>query len=356
MVVRSGSQHAVLFAVVIAVVIPPCVSLGDTGLLEEARAANQATLESIRTLACRITITSPVSPLGEAMPTSTADYWWSAGASRVEVRTGGHTDNSVLRDGTRRSLWRRRGSDGRETVQFSIRRTSPNEAHRPFDAWQLGMLKLCGPQGCPLALNELLEGPHQLGSVKGETQNGREFVVVGLTIEVIPNEFADYEFWFEAQRNYLASKRTRRHGEQRGETKVLSFREVAPTIFFPEKVETTSHNKNKLVHHQIVEFSNIRVNETLPERIFELTIPPGAFVRDEILDKEYSVDAGGKETGQAKALAKVMPLPIGSSHPQATTEEPKPLSRWILPGSLGMLGVAVAFWLFRRWRTAKEID
>ena len=130
------------------------------------------------------------------------------------------------------------------------------------------------------------------------------------------------------------------------------------------ETDTKLYRDGKVVLHDVVTFSEIRVNEPLPPNIFDLPIPPNATVVDHIQDRHYKVDANGKAVGEERPVDKFMPLPAGSGQrpvsPQgspvvalfATTTEPQPVTRWIVYGFLVLLAVAGSFWYFRRLRAA----
>jgi hypothetical protein len=349
LVLPSALAHAVLL-------ISPLCSPGADELLEEIRAANESAIQSMHTIACRVTTSSPTTPLGQPTPEATADYWWSAGSSRVREQGTGGTRESVFHDGIRRMLSRGKATDGREVLQFSISRRVPDQPHRPFDARHLALFTLAAPDRRFLTLDQLLNGPHKLRHVKRMVVEGQEFAVVAHAIELMPDQFGDFEVWFDPRANYLACKLIGTFpGLVQRESKVIRFREAAPAVYFPEHVETRFHTKEKLTNHQIIHFSNIRVNQPLPPRIFELVIPPGAQVLDSIQDKEYRLDANNKQVGAARALVKFPPLPAGTTRPTETTVEPKPWTHWIVPFSLGILGVGACLWLIRRWRSSVSV-
>lgn len=329
-------------------------SRGADDLLEEVRAGNKSSLESIRTLFCRVTKSSPTA-MRVRLPT-TVEYWWAAGSSRVVLPAGERFSESVIYDLTMKTLSRRPTTSGQQQDHVLIVPVEPDQPNSEFDPWGCGLLKLWGPKGCPLTLDEILKRPHKLrGGVERETADGRESMVVNLSMELQPDVFGDFRIWFDPQTNYLARKLTLNLSGSASklparESEVLRFVEVAPAVYFPEHVETRFHKDGQLTHHDVVTFSEIRVNAPLPPNIFEFAIPPGATVLDKIQDKEYSVDAKGNPVGPGRPLAKVAPLPLGAVA-AATTHEPQPLTHWILPASVVALLVTGGFWFFLKWRS-----
>ena len=361
MTLRNSFRRFVFVAALAAIFVRPTHAHGADELLEEVRAGNQAALDSIQTLYCRVTTSYPVTPMGRVIPEKTAEYWWTAGSFRLRTKMeSGFTESVRLADGTGRALAKGRDQQGREFVQFSMRRSDPDKRTNAFDPWSLGLLKLPGPNVTSLTLDRLLKVPHKLGEVKRETVDGRELICVGMQIDLSADSVGHFTHCFDPERNYLAcqvnaafSGSSADVNRNRRETKVLSMRKVAPNIYFPEHVESQSHEEDKLVSHEIAKITDIRVNQPLPPDIFELPIPPGAHVLDYIEDKEYKLDAQGKQVGPTRVPAKGPPPQATQKRATATTDEPKPLSRWIAPASLAILGVAGVLWFVRRWRMTR---
>jgi hypothetical protein len=328
-----------------------CEARGNEALLDEVLAGNRASLDTIRTLRCQITIAEPVMPEGvPARPARAAEYWWADNASRHETVTSEASFTSVLRDGVLETLSKLKPAPNLNPLQFKRRALAPHEPHRPYDAWELGMLKLCGPRGFPLALEELIREGHAVKRVEQTSHNGREVVVVEFTITVNENLTGDFEVYFDPAFNYLACKRVSKYpGEKRRETIVHRFRECAPTLYFPEYLETHYHQAGALIHHQTVEFKNVRINEPIPASVFDLSPPPGAYVRDAIANQEYEVDDRGNR-GRTKAPVDVTALPRSSSEFSAPTpSEPRVRTWWIVGVcSIALLVAGIGIWLYRR--------
>ena len=136
--------------------------------------------------------------------------------------------------------------------------------------------------------------------------------------------------------------------------KVVRFKEVVPSIFFPEQVEFRNSGGDGPDSTIVVSFSNIRINQPLPPDVFDFpTIPAGARVVDDIKAESYIADAhGNPKSGTVETLVRLPPIPAGSAQPTESVDEPKSLTRWILPGSLAVLALAGGLWLFRKWRPA----
>lgn len=354
---RASCVAAVLASILTLGCLCPQAARGESELLDEILAGNQSTLSGIRTLACRMVVTTPVQPKGMLQrPPRAAEYWSSEGVSRVRLTSDAGETNSVQRDGALRQLFLPRTRSTENPAVFSIRAVAPHQPHGAYDAWKLGLLKLCGPRGFPLTLQELVEGKHELRRIEHDVVDGRDLVVAGFTVQVSDDVAGEFDIWFDPKLNFLARKRIATFaGDNRRETNVLRFREVLPAVYFPEYVETRHFQMGELVEHQTVEFFDIRINSPLPSDWFELSIPGGAHVHDAIADKEYDTDSRGIQVGVARSLPKGTPLPLGLAQSAGpTSHEPLPWARWIVPGSLIVLVVGVALWIYQRWRLGHE--
>ncbi|MBC7853064.1 MAG: hypothetical protein IAF94_06485 [Pirellulaceae bacterium] len=336
-------------------------------LLEEVRAGNKAAIESIRTLSCRMTVASPISKLGPVTPT-TADYWSSMDSWRLRSPGGdaAYPAETVKHNFTIRTMYHRRSEASKVLY---IERATPDEMAHRFNVHGRGLLTLCGPAYSALPLEKLLLAEHKIRQITRQRHQGHECIVLRIWVPLTPEQSGEYEIWFDTEVNYLACKligdftRTTR-GKSRRESQVLRFTEAAPGIYFPVEADTKFYRDGKVTHHDVVTFSEIRVNEPLPPDIFDLPIPPSSTVVDHIQDRHYKVDANGKVVGEERPVDKLMPLGVASVVPPAspdgspavaqlaTTTEPQPVTRWIMYGFLALLTVTGGIWYFRRLRAA----
>lgn len=327
---------------------------GGDDLLAMARVGNQSACESIRTFKCRITTTR--TPQG-AKPHVTGQYWRSGDSIRIRSLIGNQYSDSVIDGMVTKSLSRRGDGAAPQEVQFTVSEAIPGQRHAWCDAWFLGLLSFPGPNGTAHTFAELLRKRHKIIGVNRRTEQGNEFIVVRLS-----NDVGEFAIWFDPQVNYLARKvvgiashSSPKPSTQRRESKVIRFREVAPTIYFPEEVECRFYSNESLNYMEVVKFSDVVVNEPLPAKIFELTIPPDARVFSTIEGVTYKVDANGKPVGPRDPLATIPPLPAGRSRPTVTAEEERGIVRWILWASLAILLVALPFWFYRKWRDRRGL-
>jgi len=340
-------------------------------LLAEVRAGNKAALDSIHTLSCRMNVANPVSTIPQSQM-SPVEYWQSGDSIRVRFADAFQLADSVRHNGVNRTSF-----VSQEKNVFSIRPVQSEQRMSRFDPYGSGLLTLFGTKGSPLPLEKILSQPHKIKGVSRQPLDGHDCVLVKMSFKFDGQATGDFEIWFDPQVNYLARRLTGDFSGSpdmppaRRESQVLKFVEAAPGIHFPAEAETKFLAGKKITEHQVVTFTDIRINQPLPAGIFELPIPPNSTVLDAIADREYKLDANGNESGPSRPLAKGMPTPSGkpglpgksgeptasapSSAPvsqRATTKEPEPMTRWVLYGLLTILAIVGGIWYVRRLRTA----
>lgn len=334
---------------VISVRACPASAADERELLDLVRSGHQAAIQSIHTLSCRVSLTSiPQGP--SASPTG--EYWRSSDSVRVRWHHGNESHDTVRDDFRIRSVTTTRTPGGHRTVRATV---GP-DTRQPLgmcDAWSLALLTFPGEQpGVVLTFDELLKKPNTLHRVDRQTDGVHELVHVDLE-----HDSARLEIWFDPRANYLPRRTIVTSAQPlsggkplRSEASVARFKEVAPTIYFPEKVEAQYYHDNRRVYAQVITFSDLRVNQSLPPDTFRLRFPSGARVADQFKGKAYKVGEDGNPLGGETDLATAPPLSAGAGPRSETQTEPQPLTRWILPTSLGILVLACCLWLARKWK------
>jgi hypothetical protein len=202
-----------------------------------------------------------------------------------------------------------------------------------------------------------------------KTIDGKEVIVVAVIFAgnaARPGTW-DVEVFFDPAVNYLVRKVVYTtpgpKGRIRQEQEVTQFKECAPGVFFPERAKgssglegTSANNDSALFNEFSVLFSDIHVNEPLPDDIVRFRYPDGIILSDAIRGTTYRVDSEGNRISDETPFGKIPPPPEGelaaSPLGTETREEPWPTTWWILPVSLGLLIFGSALYLVRRWRTS----
>lgn len=324
------------------------------GLLEEVRTAHQSSIAYIRSCSCDVSITYEPVPAGG---NESGKYWRSGETARCQCESKIGKDD-VLIQGDRLLCLNTYplGGRGYETSGTIIENKIPIKC----DVWTYGLLTFFGREKFRVSFDELLTQPHEIHSVKRVQEDGRELVYVDLS-----HGRARLGIWFDQQVNHLVRKMQietigAKDEKLRSVQNVVSFKEAAPGIYFPERVETRDKTGNRAAASMSVTFSNIHINEPLPPDIFKLKFPSGVFVSDLIQGKILKTNSKGEPKLQATdgqgnplSLSGAAPIPLaakqGERH-RVTQEETQSFTRWLLPISLGILASAALLWVLGKWR------
>jgi hypothetical protein len=208
----------------------------------------------------------------------------------------------------------------------------------------------------------MLEKASRVKRVEKIQFGGREAVEVKLEFGGIENGqgSAEVAIVFDPAVNFLVRKVTYDlmgggHSYHR-ELQVNQFRQVAPGVFFPERIEghATSDTGDIANNHSSV-LSEIQVNGRLPDRTFKLTYPRNVTVLDEVRGVTYKTGADGNRISPERPIKKVTRPPAqGSGIPAGSLSEsktePKSFARWILPLGIMALSFAGVIAIVRRRR------
>jgi hypothetical protein len=309
----------------------------------------------MRTFFCLTSLTfEPKPDFGE----QTGKCWRMGPKIRCQSRSG-KTTSDVLVVGSRRTSTDRvplhaGGSDTSGSI------SDARQVPISCEPWSYGLLTFYGRTTFRVTLTELLADVHRVHSVARVEVDGRALVYLDVS-----HDRARYEMWFDPDVNYLVRKMTFRLAGsgaegQRSEFAVSSFKEPAPGIFFPERVEAISYKEGKRKSSSVAKFSGIQINRPLPQGIFDLKFPPGIFVSDIVQGTVSKSDENGQPTlpaldkeGKPLRLATGAIVPSADSEDsgnRVTQEEPRPWTRWLFPIALGFIGLAGALWLIKKWR------
>lgn len=344
-----------LSPVAVTVLIASVGTEAEPEFLATGRAANRAAIESIHSFACRMTVTKTAA---QATSSVAAHYWRAGDKVRAKAQKNDRSLDVVVKDQKKYTLT----TIGGQTAQAFLNiLASQDEGVGEFDAWSLGMLTLTdrSPPHRLLFVNEYIEKYlRNIKRVAKKNEEGRDYLVVELTLGQTTQEL-----WLDPRANYLMARvmgTTTEKGDRpiktHGEKTVTRFSEIAPAVFFPERITSKYYTNDSLDFTEEVVFSDIVVNRPLPPGMFDLRIPAYTEVRDYIQDQQYKVDASGARIGPAREIPKLPPPVAGeAAGPQSETkEEPKSWTRWVLPSSLAILVIAGVLWLVRNRHDSRE--
>ena len=206
-------------------------------------------------------------------------------------------------------------------------------------------------------LSELL-AQGDIKTLKQVNDNGRDSVYV----DVRDANGWKYEIWIDPGTNYLARKLIRHRRLPNGqnsriEGEVLSFREVKPGVFFPDRVGQALFFGGDWFQKGKASLSNLQVNEAVAAGQFRHVFPVGTLVADVEKGTTYTIGPAGTPIHVAP-IASPPPSgppagPVGTATPPDADKD-----RWswrhLLLLSSGLVlaaGLIMMFWK-RRQRTA----
>jgi hypothetical protein len=323
------------------------------GLLETARAGHRCSTDLIQTFSCDLSIQYALNTLSK----EEACQCWRKGTS---IRYKGRESDLIVVDGTATSIGRRTLPTKAVVPAATICKDNGVSA---FNPWTCGLLAFTGDDKFAVSFDELLSQPHELHSVKRVSSEGREWVCVDLS-----HKQSRLEIWLGPHVNYMVGRVRERMFGSTGEVlvdhdkTVTGFREYSSGVFFPERVETRVHDAKQpglavdTTGTIVATFSNVAINQPLPEGTFEVHFPPGMRVADLIRGKVNLTDANGVpnlpvDDPVSFQLTRGRAIQLAPEAPETrvTQAEATPWTRWLLPaGSLLLLSVAAGVWLRRR--------
>lgn len=347
---------------------PPLRAQPERGqeLLDFVREAHRASRDAIQTCSCRVEYKGTIVPPGSKSPKEqlyTGRFWYSLDAVKAQVSNGGREreflwKDSILEGVTHAALGEKKGMGaGRQRAAY---RYQP-----PCDAWIRGRLVLNVPSTTEnVPFEQLVERATRVTDVRRQSIQGKEAIVVRLFFAEQGERTAwNVEIHFDPSVNYLIRKTVYVHanGPYRIEDEVVSFKECSPGLFFPERLVGRSGPEGNYNFNHTTVISEIRINQPLPENVFHLRYPEGVVFDDRIRGVRYRANSEGKPISPEEPLevGRVAVAPLGeepaSSRPMETQEEPRSMTRWILPISCGILAVGlIAAFVRRRHRSAAE--
>ncbi|MBM4072822.1 MAG: hypothetical protein FJ271_28425 [Planctomycetes bacterium] len=359
----------------------------NAAALEKVRAAHAATWKSIRSLSCEVQITH--SHLGRPVKVAPVRVkYWQRGESDGKSETIRCIEESDSRkldifiDGPVQWEFYRylgKASAGQKpggSIELRQDRLSPGASRFGYDPWELALFRfgrehlsfdefLVEPrERVRLKLHPTIDLQLQLRSVDiaelihigfSRTQSlNKDFVPIDPTI-VTASLRETVEFWFDPRVNYLIRKHLIRGLNAKEHAKnaakrhqgpfsfsgeivrtVTRFIEHQPGIFFPEAVKTERpHKKGEVTLSSLAVFSNVKINEPIPDEAFRFRFPPGILVTDHVTKKFGMTDAAGELTlppRDDKGVIATRPglKSVGAIEPPAPQprEEPMVWLRW----------------------------
>ena len=343
-----GSSYRIMVLFCICLATSPVVAADE--LLSDSLDRHQATMDSIRTFHCRVSVTHSPAP---SWGNESAEYWRNGNDFRCRSQAGRIVTDCLFRNGVTKQYTIDPMQPGAKETDGRI--TDKDMAYS-CDPWNYGQLSFYGQDRFRVGLKELLAAEGTKSSSRHVEKDGRKLVRIKVS-----HSRADMEIWLDPSVNYLARhvKTTSPFGE--GTATVESFQELAPGLFFPTKVlcEVVSGKDN---HKSVwtADFSNVAINGPLATDALAFRFPPNLLVGDSIRHGMFRTNSSGEPVlpaknsqGQPLTLSEAPQVPSalkdssGDVFTEATQEEPQSRLRWILPVAALFFAIAAVLWAVR---------
>jgi hypothetical protein len=312
----------------------------EPDLLALVVAGHRTAEESIQTLACTVK-----SELAHPVPQSTTlgQYWRSRDKARIHLETPSGTIDYYYfeRESEIREIARNR--KGTDQPEWLASRRAISRFQHPADAWY----KVFGSFST------------HLRSSKGTARAARERVdgrdCIRVTMQIAGG--GQSEFSFDVARNYLIRQKVivDKNARNINDPELVEWQ---PGVFFPTRIVGKNLDGRRVTHEGAVVFADLRVNEPIPESIFEMpTVPRGTRCEDYIVKEQYPIDSAwrkipGSQTEPIQTEAVIEPAPKDEAHKAQSAAEPGSWTRWIAPFCALTLAVSASIWLYRRRKAA----
>ncbi len=326
--------------------------------IPEALKLNQASRYSINSLSCSVKI---VDKSRQRESRFEGRYWRSGDLVRVDTSRPGVLDEVSI--ATREEVFIYQRLLPHADIA-AVRKPRTNNELGRCDAWPLSLLFLNIPGSLEHVPPERL---FELASDESISESGR---LVRLKFRKSDRFDKDWAcaVHFDQNANYMVDKLTYRCRFPGG-TEILREYEVSGffssgSLCFPSRVVYKVSADGKVTNVRTIEFTDIAMNQVIPEDVFQRRFPSGIVMNDDISNTWYRIDSSGNRTSQATprsaGLAAVVGQrgTVGPSHVPndpaeaelITRKESRPLSSLIGPISLVMLDVLLGIVVAARLR------
>lgn len=261
--------------------------------LDQVLHAHQASMAAVHSLSCTVNRTDSYPKEN----TVQLKYWRRGDLMRAhETRS----DNSAIADGLVKDSVAIRVSRNISIAGQPEEIGATREASRsPFftcdPPFELLQTFVRFPRfDAPLAT--FLSQKHNSLKLSARKEGGRDLIQIDLSMPNPVNAAShwDFEIWMDPGMNHQVRKLiTRIDGDDGGRTEreIIKFSEVTPGLFFPVESQLNQYQNGKVIAVIKTKVSDLKVNETIDDSVFELAIPVGASVTDKIAGSTYIVAA-----------------------------------------------------------------
>ena len=223
------------------------------------------------------------------------------------------------------------------------------------DLWMSALCVIHEPR---VTLDDLLGGDYTLESAEftgsGAKRRGRLSLASPTSGRLVITVDPSANYMIDKVESYHTSHHAGKKFEAKMVREVESFAEVAPGIFFPQKVKGSGGQNGRTDSTSVTTFSEVVVNQPIPASVFTLRFPPNVAVTDRIAGTTYQADVQGRPTSAVKKLGVYVPPspPAPSEIILPTLEEPSQ-PWWPYALAVAGAGVCASAWWVKRYQTMR---
>lgn len=307
---------------------------------DEVVASHDDSVRMIRTLSCRVTLTYTNIPFSD----ESAIVFWNPNSLRIKQISGNVKNDIYIANGIQKNqaITPKGIADFPRTIGNITNRDAPI----PCNPWTYALLTVAGTKNFRVSLKELISDPEaKVTSSKWEN---------GFHILQVDQPRKKLVVTLDPKKNFLISSL------QSGPVlnRVVEFVEPAPGIFFPKSVLSTGKDKEGRETKWIASFTDIKINQKIPDDAFDFKFLPGITVVNSMTSEVKKADERGDPVLPAKSSTgsimkagqpdqleprsnpgDVLPKTQTASQSDASL----PLNRWILAASIFGLMLGLLF-------------
>jgi outer membrane lipoprotein-sorting protein len=341
--------HIGVFFMTLVFGVPDGLAENDVSVVQNG---HRASVDAIRSFHCRVIQTNDY----DNKNVQSGEYWRSQDNVGIVWKEQG-LDGKVVETGAVMKAYSHTVHKGKEMDVLAINRRSAMPSNQ-CDVWYYALIVALptDPEStAPTSFFDLLQilKDKEVLSTKTVVQDERQIVIMTYS----PGKNTTEELWFDPGVNFLVRKHRiivdTPDGSGRVESvrEVLKFTEAAPGYYFPAEVHAHVTRNDKTVASVRWHLTDIEINRPVDPKVFQFSLPAGTTAIDNIAGARYAVDERGNRSGAEEFLEPSRLLPLGPPLVKTETrEEPQSILRWLLPISLGILGLAAVLWVVRKRR------
>ncbi len=323
-------------------------------LVREVVTGHRATLDSIRTFSAAVSFADA----NTAMFAKSARYLRDVERVSIQDGTPGHQLTSLLLEpGQIRQLSRSWvGTKGQKLNSPRVVGCvwGLNEDLGGIDLWRELILSFRTRANRTDQLGVAVAMPEANASALRETVDGRPMIRLNYTYYQTPETAWRVTLWHDPAKGYLVVRRDMKdvQGKWPGSrTEVTDF--VSAGVEFPTKATlTSSRPSDGIAITQTTTVSDVQINRPLPAGTFDLPLPAGTRITDDVRKSEYVAGPDWKPTGPEKpwSRAAIVPPAVPADTPtrQSATEERRGWAGWLTLAAAILLVLVGAALLVRR--------